>query len=38
METEKIFKLEKNLKFTQFCNFKGAIGKISVFKKCSSDI
>ena len=38
METEKNFKEEKKVKFSQFCNFKRAIGKISVFKNCSSGI
>ena len=37
-ETDKNFKLERKLNFTQFCNFYRALGKISVFKNRSSNI
>ena len=33
MKTKKDFKLEKMLKFTQFCNFYRALGKNQLFKK-----
>ena len=33
MKTKKNFKLEKMLKFTQFCNFYRPLGKNQLFKK-----
>ena len=38
MNTEKNSKQEKILKFNQFCNSLRTLGKISVFKNCSSGI
>ena len=34
----KEFQIRKKVKFSQFCSFKRALGKINVFKNCSSSI
>ena len=38
MKTEKNFKQEKKLKFTQLCNFQRALEKISVSKNLRLEI
>ena len=37
MKTDKNFKYKKTVKFTEFCNFERAQGKISIFKTSRPD-